>query len=55
MGTCCTLGVERTKRDNDRVETINNQSERLNYLSEENKCLKAKIRKLEKKTILLKN
>jgi predicted RNase H-like nuclease (RuvC/YqgF family) len=56
MGTWCTEGVKRTRRDNERVETINDQNDELKYcynkmqrLQTENKKLKKQIEKLSKR------
>ena len=55
MGTWCTEGVKRTRRDNERTETINSQGKSLEYcytkiqrLQTENKKLKKQIEKLSK-------
>ena len=52
MGTWCTEGVKRTRRDNERVETINDQNDELKYcynkiqqLETENKKLKKQLEK----------
>lgn len=44
MGTWCTLGVERSRRDRERVETINSQSSSINRMYSGIERLKSRFR-----------
>lgn len=53
MGTWCTEGVKRTRRDNERVERLNSQRDSLAQYEEENDELTAKVGQLKRCVSLL--
>lgn len=54
MGTWCTIGIERQRRDAARVATIQRQREYINADSQYEKKLEKKIKRLEAKIRKLK-
>ncbi len=53
MGTWCTEGVKRTRRDNERVESLNNLRSATTRMSNKIDRLKRENKKLKKQVALL--